>query len=123
VAHTYQSTGRGLKLLPTITDTSSKINPRDLIFTAYSVFTFSVSLILIGLALRMVFALFMIEGAFVRGLTVFTNPFVSPFAGAFPDFTHILQTSTGAAFTFYYGLYWIVASAFNVYRKSPAARV
>ena len=122
MAQTYSSTGNDLKLLPATT-LLPKVNKYYFAETFYTVFAFSSAVILIGLGLRMIFALFVITGAFSKGLTIFTDPLVMPFTRIFNDAHTMVQASTAATFTAYYFVYWIIALVSRFLRRANVFHV
>lgn len=95
-----------------------KINHRDTVENIYTVFAFASATLLIGLGLRIVFALLFVGGPFARGLTIFTDPFVTPFNNIFKDSHTMLQLSTGATFTAYYLSYSIISLSSRLVRRT-----
>lgn len=116
MSQTYSSTGNNLKLLPSST-TLPEVTAYDFTEIAYTVFAYTSALLLIGLALRIIFALLVVTNAFTRGITIFTDPFVLPFTRFFNDAHTMVQVSTGAAFTAYYLLYWIISLSSRLIRR------
>lgn len=86
-----------------------RISYGELLRIGYTILIFVFSLLLIGLGLRLIFALLIIDNVFARGLTIFTEPFVSPFTHKFPDSHEMLQASTASAFTIYFVLHSIAS--------------
>ena len=121
MAQTFSSTGNNLKLIPSTTYVP-KVNKYDFTETAYTVFAFSSAVLLIGLGLRMLLALLVVSGAFTKGLTIFTDPFVMPFTRVFNDAHTMVQASTAAAFTTFYLTYWAIALISRFIRRTNENR-
>ncbi|MDB5183054.1 MAG: hypothetical protein JWO47_838 [Candidatus Saccharibacteria bacterium] len=114
MAHTVQSTENDLKSLSL---NIPKINHFDLAERAYTIFAFASATLLIGLALRIIFALLFVGGPLSRGITIFTDPFVSPFNNIFKDSHTMVQMSTGATFSAYYLFYTLISYASHFVRS------
>lgn len=85
--------------------------------SAYNIFAFSTAVLLIGLGLRIIFALLVVTHPFARGLTVYTDPFVTPYTKIFHDSHGMVQPATALAFSTYYVLYWLVSMSHRLYRR------
>ena len=117
---TQLSTETSYKYL-TPTQPLIKPNRREFAAVTYTVITFIISLILIGLGMRLLFAFFVMDNAFTRGITIFTEPFIAPFTRKFPDSHEMLQISTASAFTGYYIFYGIMLLVSKVFSRQKAS--
>jgi len=97
-----------------------KFNRQQFFETIFTVATFIITLILIGLGMRILFALFVINDVFARGITIFTEPFISPFNRILHDSHEMLQVSTSLAFTFYYAMYGVTSFVLKLISKPKA---
>ncbi len=109
MAHNFTLVQPEAKLLPAHTKTTEQLQHLFTLNHFYTLFAFFNTVILICLALRFVFALFLITGVVPQGITVITNPLIAPFATELPDYTHMIQLSTLTTFTAYFFAYWIVS--------------
>ncbi len=104
------------KLLPARTKTSVPLNTAAVMEHVYTVFAVSFAFVLICMALKMVFALFLINGPFVQAISTFTAPLIAPFSDIFHDGQSMIQISTMSAFTTYYLIYGVVSRYLAFFR-------
>lgn len=101
------------------------LSREQVIETVYTVFAFTITILLVCLGLRVVCALLVISNPPLEGLTKLTDLFVLPFSRIFHDQHDMVQISTAFSFTAYYLLYWIVAFGSRFFRpttRSSAAQ-
>lgn len=98
--------------------TIQKLNHRQVTEIIYNIFIFIITLLLIGLAMRILFALLLMDSAFSRGVTIFTEPFIMPFNTTFRDSHEMVQISTAAAFTSYYFIYAFVSITSKLFNRN-----
>jgi len=85
-----------------------KVKTRDYKHLAFTVISFILAAITIGLAIRLIGSLFLMTDVFSRGVTVLTEPAVQPFNNIFHDAHEMLQISTAAAFSAYYVFFGVL---------------
>jgi uncharacterized membrane protein len=114
MSQSLTSTNQSLTFRPQVADVQE--SKPDYANTAYTIFAFIISLLLIGLGLRIALALFVVTGPFSSGLTILTDPIVMPSTHIFKDIHGMIQTATALSFSAIYGIYWIVALLYKLFR-------
>ena len=119
MSHTTIHSNQTYKLLPAST-TRRRYSHKEWSQAAYTIFAFTITVLLICLGLRIILSLFVITGTIPNGLTIVTDPAVLPFTRVFDDAHEMLQGSTALAFTAYYGIYHVISILSRFVRPTGA---
>lgn len=118
-SNTMQTTG--YKLLPAQQRTIQPIDTQAAIEHIYTVFAVSFAILLICLAVRILFALLIVQGPLSQAINTITAPVIAPFSDVFHDSNTMVQISTMTAFTTYYLIYGVTSRYLAVFRRRLAA--
>lgn len=112
-----------IKLIPAQTRAPKALDFSTFMQHLYTAFAVGFAIALICMALRLIFALLLVDGSVENAVVAITNPLIAPFTDVFNDGKGMIQISTMTAFTVYYLLYGVAGKYLTLFRRqlSPTA--